>query len=173
MATATETMPSGHQLLSHLRTTGTSPDRCKLVDDFLKANKKATAEDVFEHLKSLGMHVIPLGTLRKAGKFFKGDEWDMTPENMTPDDETKALRRENADLARQLKTREGEVARLKTDIVNLQRKIELLQADAKVPMTPPPPNPPGAAGSRDAKAGKKNDQEGQPLSPGSERPVAA
>lgn len=118
-ATAEKT---GAELLAYLKETGTGAARLELLSLYLRDHPNATASAAVEHMRANPTR-FAFGTVRKAGKFAHGDEWDCVPENMTPSDEVTALRQENAGLARALKAKEAECARLLRDAESLRKDL--------------------------------------------------
>lgn len=104
----TLTEKTAADVLAYLKATGTSAERLTLTEAFVRANPKAAGADVVEYLR---VKQVQNGTVRKAGKFVHGDEWDCLPENMTPADETVSLRTEVAELKRRLQAKEAECAK--------------------------------------------------------------
>jgi hypothetical protein len=114
---------TGEDVLRHLRETGTGPDRCRLVQDFLRGRPDASGEDVVRFLQE--SHVA-LGTVRKAGKFVFGHDWTIAADEAVPTDETRQLRAQVAELERQLQEATGRHRSLMTENQNLRAQIRSL-----------------------------------------------
>jgi hypothetical protein len=97
---AQEPVKSAADLLSYLKETGTGESRTRPFDAWLKAHQGATGKELYDHLAAVK---CPVGTLRKAGKWLYGDEFE--PEQIVkqaPEEEILRLRAENENLRRQL-----------------------------------------------------------------------
>lgn len=95
------TSKTAAELLRHLRETGMparlDARRADLDEVWLKAHEAAPASDLYRHLEATGAKA---GTLRRAGKFVWGPEFEpISVVQQAPADELLRLREENARLA--------------------------------------------------------------------------
>lgn len=95
-AVAQADAPKAKQLVGHLKESGTPTGRLRVLEAWVKDHQEASAEDLYRWMDSEN---LPTGTLRKAGKFIFGTEFE--PEKlvqMAPADELLRLRQENDQL---------------------------------------------------------------------------
>lgn len=124
--------PSGKALLAYLVETGTSANRLRPLEAWLKDNPKATADDLYRHMEQSCTYQ---GTLRKAGKWVFGDTFE--PENVVkqaPADEMLRVRQENERLKSNIGSLESDKLGyinqnkyLQEQIADLTRKISFLK----------------------------------------------
>lgn len=109
---------NGKGLLAYLAETGTSANRLRPLEVWLKENPKATADDLYRHMEQTCQYQ---GTLRKAGKWLFGDAFE--PENvvkLAPADEMLRVREENERI-------KSNVAGLQADKLGLINQNKFLQ----------------------------------------------
>lgn len=109
-------------LIAYLKESGTPGHRLKPLETMLQIHPQTTAE---ECLEELGKQESSLGTVRKAGKWIHGPEWE--PASAVPEqaeDKISQLQRENANLRQQLEASTKKAAMY-------ERRCNMLQENSR------------------------------------------